>query len=301
MNPKMNINDIVGKYFRELKVIEYSNKSQNINTKGRMVTKHYYRCECNCGNKNYIAERQGLLHGTVRSCGCLSKKKNHGESKTRLYRVWTNMKDRCYNERNDEYTRYGGRGIRVCEEWVHNYRSFRDWSKSNGYNNKLTIDRIDNNKGYSPDNCKWATYEVQANNTSRNHLIEYKGETKTLSEWSKFLKISYTTLRKRFNDGWDTERAFTEKINIPKRNYHESILFIDNNIYLNTSYGILEGKLFSQYCKLNKSTIGKYFNYGYTADETLAHYSKTKNISIEDIVKNCKTLAQIPIDITSSS
>ena len=138
---------------------------------GYTKNKHIiWKCVCDCGNVIYET-RGNLMSGSVKSCGCERLKRistlnfKHGEShKTRLYRIWLNMNNRCCNERNPEYENYGGRGIVVCDEWKHNYPAFRDWALSNGYDDELTIDRINNDEGYRPDNCRWATLKQQANN-----------------------------------------------------------------------------------------------------------------------------------------
>lgn len=126
----------------------------------------------------------------------------------RLYHIWFDMKRRCYQKQNKRWEKYGGRGIKVCPEWVNNFQAFFDWSMANGYADNLTIDRIDMDGDYSPDNCRWADEIQQANNRSNNHYITYHGETKTMMEWSRELVVSYTTLRRRINAGWDIEKAF---------------------------------------------------------------------------------------------
>lgn len=133
----------------------------------------------------------------------------HGESRTRLFKIWDNMIQRCTNEKYPRYQNYGGRGISVCEEWKE-YTNFRDWAKTNGYSDQLTIDRIDNNKGYFPSNCRWTTYTAQNNNQRSNCLITYQGETNTMAEWSRKLGICYETLKARLKKHhWDVERAFS--------------------------------------------------------------------------------------------
>lgn len=128
--------------------------------------------------------------------------KHPPEGRTRLHRVWDNMKTRCYNPANKYYHRYGGRGITVCDEWRESFTAFKKWALSNGYANNLTLDRIDNNKGYFPDNCRWATQSQQMNNTSTTRFITIDGETKSLNEWSKISGVNPATIRKRIDSGY---------------------------------------------------------------------------------------------------
>lgn len=118
------------------------------------------------------------------------------------------MRTRCYSESHKSYPEYGGRGITVCDEWKNSSDSFIEWALENGYNDSLTLDRIDNNKGYSPNNCRWATMKEQANNTRKNVVIKYNGEEKTISQWADELGINRNTLSNRIKRGWSVERAF---------------------------------------------------------------------------------------------
>lgn len=129
----------------------------------------------------------------------------------RIYMIWFDMKRRCYQPQNKRYARYGGRGIKVCDEWL-NFQSFFDWSLTHGYQDALTIDRFDGDGDYCPGNCRWVDLTTQANNRTNNHYITYKGETKTMMEWSKELNINYSTLRGRINAGWDAEKAFNRPL-----------------------------------------------------------------------------------------
>lgn len=132
----------------------------------------------------------------------------HGESKTKLNKVWRNMKDRCYNPNNSRYSHYGLRGISVCKEWVHSYISFRDWANINGYSDGLSLDRIDNDGDYTPDNCRWVDSVIQNNNFSRNKMICYNGITLSISQWSKRLGISRNTLDYRIKKGMSLDISF---------------------------------------------------------------------------------------------
>lgn len=127
----------------------------------------------------------------------MKKREWHGESNTRLYQSWLNMKARCYYEKGREYGNYGGRGIVVCDEWKNSYITFRDWALANGYNDNLTLDRIDVNNCYCPSNCRWITNKQQQSNRRNNRIIEYKGKKYTLAQLSELLEINEKTLQKR--------------------------------------------------------------------------------------------------------
>ena len=135
---------------------------------------------------------------------------------SRLSCIFRGIKSRCYNPHHRYYAYYGGRGIKVCNEWFtphshEGFRAFKAWALENGYQEGLTIDRIDNDKGYSPDNCRWVTMLVQGNNRSYCHYITFNGVTKTLMEWSRELEIPYITLKQRLNKyGWPVEKALSK-------------------------------------------------------------------------------------------
>lgn len=196
-------NSIVGKRFGRLKVIEFShlkNKSS------------YWKCICDCGNEKVVC-RGALTSGDTISCGCFHKEHKaefgfkHGKTNTKLYGVWSGMVQRCTNPKASNYKRYGGRGIKICDEWRKNFVSFYDWAVTHGYKEGLSLDRIDVNGNYEPVNCRWATLEQQQNNMRNNHFIEYKGVTHTIAEWSRILKVNHETLRYRVthNDFSDFE------------------------------------------------------------------------------------------------
>ena len=157
----------------------------------------YWICKCDCGNIKSIRS-DCVKNGTTYSCGCACKtchEKIHGQSMTKLYHVWATMKHRCNNHNNKNYRNYGGRGIEVCDEWnkPDSYPIFYKWAIENGYKNGLTIDRINVNEGYNPNNCRWVTQSEQCNNQRRNVLLTYNGETLNLNQWAKKLKINKNT------------------------------------------------------------------------------------------------------------
>ena len=165
-----------------------------------------WRCRCDCGNE-FVTTTQNLRSGDTRSCGCLStetRQQNattHGGSGTKLYKIWKAMKKRCTNVNSSDYKYYGGKGVSVCPEWSDSFTAFRDWSENNGYRNGLTIDRIDNDKGYEPCNCRWVDMKSQCNNRSTNKYYTLDGVTHTISEWARISNIKYSTLYMRLLNG----------------------------------------------------------------------------------------------------
>jgi len=131
-------------------------------------------------------------------------------SKARLYNIWVRMKQRCFDPNTDDYKRYGGRGVTICEEWLR-FQYFHWWAVMNGYEDNLSIDRIDNDGNYEPGNCRWVSTSTQSRNKSNNHPITFRGEMKTLAEWSDILGIESSLLRYRLSH-WDIEKAFTYPI-----------------------------------------------------------------------------------------
>ena len=185
--------NLVGQRFGRLVVLE----DTKIMVPNRTQT--YQKCLCDCGNI-VIVPKSYLKSEHTRSCGCWVKEMHttHGLSQSRIYKVYSGMKKRCYDKNHKLYNRYGGRGITVCDEWAKDFMNFYNWSMANGYQDNLTIDRIDNNKGYSPDNCRWVTMLEQAQNTSKNVNITYKGKTQTISAWSRETGIPQNTISRRF-------------------------------------------------------------------------------------------------------
>lgn len=181
-------------------------------------------CRCDCGKEKSVL-RRSLISGNSKGCGCdrgenMAKVNTvHGMCNTRLYNIWKNMRKRCHSENSTSYKNYGGRGIFVCEEWRYSFENFKDWALENGYADDLTIDRVDVNGGYCPENCRWTTYKVQGRNRTCNILITYKGETKTLSEWSEIAGINWHTLYGRLKNNWDVEKAFTLEPIIGRNQY----------------------------------------------------------------------------------
>ena len=175
-------------------------------------------CKCECGNMKAVSAKH-LKHGDVKSCGCLPKEhaktlhkinETHGKSNTRLYQVWEGMKQRCRPTSKN----YGARGIKMCKEWE-NFEPFFEWAMSNGYDPgakrlQCTLDRIDVNGDYCPENCRWIDNLSQQNNRQDNHKITFNGETHTLAEWSRILHMKNETLIARIERyGWSVEKALS--------------------------------------------------------------------------------------------
>lgn len=176
-------------------------------------------CKCRCGTEKEVHKKH-LLSGNSTSCGCLRNQKSsermkannpcivkHNMHKTRLYGIWSNIKDRCYNSNNCKYQYYGGKGIKMCDEWQE-FIPFKEWALSNGYKEGLTIDRIDCDENYEPTNCRWITIQEQQYNKRSNHLLTYNGKTQTLTEWADERGIKRNTLDARINRSrWSIGRA----------------------------------------------------------------------------------------------
>ena len=175
----------------------------------------HWICQCKCGTIRSV-EQAALKHGRSKSCGCLqkedlaSRRTTHKRKPKRLYKTWSDMIQRTTNPNNSSYSRYGGREISVCEEWRQSFESFRDWALSSGYSDELTIDRIDNNKSYTPDNCRWTTRLRQSINRRNTIFVTLNGETYHLQEWSRRTGIPPETLRRRYLRGISAEKILAK-------------------------------------------------------------------------------------------
>lgn len=170
-------------------------------------------CKCDCGNIKEF-KSCNLYSGNSKSCGCLGSPGNtkHGDKNTRLYHIWKSMRERCNTTSCNSYKRYGGRGIKICPEWD-DYLLFKDWALKNGYKENLTIDRINVNGNYEPNNCRWATYKEQANNKTNNHFITFNGKTLTTAQWSEEIGINVNTIHRRIKKGLPIEKVLSPKKN----------------------------------------------------------------------------------------
>ena len=198
--------DLTGKVFERLTVI----KRHPDNIKG--VTR--WVCQCSCEEKTtVVAYGKNLQAGATRSCGCLKKEKStkHGLCLSSEYNIWTLIKNRCYNEKYARYKDYGGRGITMSKEWKESFESFyRDMGPRPSLEH--SINRLENDKGYSKDNCNWATQIEQQNNRSSNVYCEFDGEIKTLTEWCRELDLPYEKIRRRMHEGMNFEDAADDVI-----------------------------------------------------------------------------------------
>ena len=192
--------------FGRLVAIEHLGRQPKINRS------HYWKCICDCGTSR-IVQSSALIRGDTRSCGCLQREKarpagdrtrTHGLTGTTTYHIWDSMIQRCVNPARKDYWRYGGSGITVCEKW----RKFEQFLADMGERPEgKTLDRKDNEKGYSKDNCRWATSFEQSRNRTDNRLLAYQGETKCLADWAEQVGLKQITLSSRLRYGWSVERA----------------------------------------------------------------------------------------------
>ena len=215
----MNFKDLTGQKFNRLTAIKYLGESK-------------WLCKCDCGKETVVLS-SCLKTNHTKSCGCLKLEKtrqmgqnfgkltgiknrkyknlSYSKDQSKIYGSWNKMIQRCKNK-NDIH--YGGRGITVCQEWL-NFENFYYWSIDNGYKIGLTIDRINNNGNYEPNNCRWTTRKEQNRNKSDNIKLTYNNKTFCLMDWSKLTGLNYSCLRKRYQKGWDIEKMLTT----PSKNY----------------------------------------------------------------------------------
>ena len=192
--------DLVGNRYGRLTVIE-----QNGRTKYKNVL---WKCKCDCGNFTTVASNK-LLQGKTKSCGCLASElkskraTKHGLTKDgkkpRTFIIWNGMKARCLNENSINFHRYGGRGVKICDEWLV-FENFHNWALSNGYSDDLTLDRINNDGNYEPENCRWIKWEKNLIMQSRYTILTVNGVTKSLSAFAKLIGKDRNYLRRYYNE-----------------------------------------------------------------------------------------------------
>lgn len=176
--------------------------------KGKSRAARWY-CKCDCGGEHEVVAHS-LKSGVTTHCGCSDGNKTHGGYKTKLYKRWVAMRQRCRNPNCSEYRNYGARGIAICREWDEDFVAFRDWALSNGYRDDLEIDRVDNDKGYSPENCRFIDRVGNANNLRKNRRYRFRGKDYTIAELARLTGAPYGSLRNRLVEmGMDVETALS--------------------------------------------------------------------------------------------
>lgn len=215
--------DFIGKKFNRLTVLD--EEVRRIGKYNKCV--HFFKCQCDCGKITHTRKFY-VIHGRVKSCGCYSREKvaernlKHGQAKhgknTNLYRRWVSMRSRCKCEFPSIYKNYGSRGISVCKEWDKSFEAFAEWAINNGYREDLTLDRIDVNGNYEPDNCRWITNAEQQNNRRDNVIIEIDGEEHNITEWIRLKGLNEGTIKCRiYGYGWDPKEAITTPVLTEKK------------------------------------------------------------------------------------
>lgn len=204
--------NLIGQRFGRLTVVEELPERKC----GHVV----WLCKCDCGNYTKVTT-SNLRSGCILSCRCYSKEltkeihTTHGGRKTKLFGVWSVMRQRCNNANSKSYHNYGLRGIKVCDEWQNDFSAFQKWALYNGYEEGLTIDRINNDGNYEPSNCRWVSRKVQGNNTRRNILITIGDERKTLKQWCEYYNLDYNSTKRKVNLGVPVKEVMCISDNVP--------------------------------------------------------------------------------------
>lgn len=209
--------DVTGQRFGRLTAIDYNDGK--------------WRCQCDCGNVVY-RKHQDLIHSKEPSCGCYLKegiRRKHGKSNTSIFHIWSNMIRRCHDPKNRAYSNYGGRGIKVCDRWLHSFENFLA-DMGERPSKEYSIDRIDNSGDYCPENCRWATIKQQANNTRRNINITHNGVSHTLTEWCEILNVDNRKAHRRYQSGLSFREIFSKDNLIANRRRYtdEQVRFMRN-------------------------------------------------------------------------
>lgn len=252
----------LNKKYNEWTIVKFSHKDKHNHL--------FFECVCSCGNKNII-DLFSLKYNRskcCKQCGYKKIKGKHNLSHSRIYRIFNHIKQRCLNPNDSKYKDYGGRGIKICKEWEDNFINFYNWSIANGYEENLSIDRIDNNGNYEPKNCRWVTNIEQQNNKRNNHIITYNNKEYTISNFCKKFNLNERLVRQRIN-----VYGYEE----PEKLLKKDLRGMKKRIYKATLNGIT--KYVSEWCEefnLNKRTIySRITKYGYTPEEALT--KKLKN------------------------
>lgn len=268
------IKDLTGKQFGKLKVLGYAGLDKHF--------KSTWWCQCSCENKTIkIIVGTELSKRNTQSCGCLIIEKNKARQidnglrspDNRVYRIYRGMKDRCYNENGKDYSHYGGRGITICEEWLNDFSEFYKWAAHAGYKDNLTIDRIEVDKNYSPDNCRWTTTAVQNKNKTTSIKVIYNNQEWILKDLVDMLGLtdSYDTIKQRIViHNWDVEKAIHKPIEIK----NQKQIFIKTII--NEFYNYKHNISMKEFC--NKYNIKKYSIYTWLKQNDIIDLLKNNNI-----------------------
>lgn len=200
--------DLAGHVFGRLTAVEDVGKNKH--------GKRLWKCKCQCGTSVDVPAGN-LQSGNTKSCGCFQKEntsaysKTHGFRGSKLYHVYSGMVDRCTRENHKSYAYYGGRGIFVCQEWLEDRSRFFEWAMANGYKEGLTLDRVENDGPYAPDNCRWVDRFAQCSNTRDNVMLTYQGKTQHAMAWARELGLDPNNIWRRKREGWSDEDALTSK------------------------------------------------------------------------------------------
>lgn len=206
--------DLKGQKINKLLVLEFfENKNKRT----------YWKCLCDCGNIKEILGTH-LVQGKTKSCGCYNSEKASQSCKNRtiipnkrIMYIWQSMKQRCYKEDSISYKNYGAKGIKICNEWLNNPKVFYDWAINNGYEERLTIDRINNNGDYEPNNCRWTDWETQMRNTKHNIIINYQGETNCVKYFIDKYKLNQFAIYSRLKRNWSVKDAIEKPVKERRR------------------------------------------------------------------------------------
>lgn len=234
---KYDLPEWIGQRFGMLTVLE----PVRFKTKDGRNTYWYWKVRCDCGNEKVMRPIY-IVNGQTVSCGCYAKTKKscvtHGESHTYLHNIWCGMNNRC-NPNHKDSENYGGRGIRVCDEWS-SYEAFADWARNNGYEEGLSIERKDVNGNYCPENCTWIPLEKQARNRRTTHWVEWQGREMSLAEAAEISGLPYKQVHARLKSGWSLEEALTKPLCDPyaRSELHEKCdeLGLDYHVVYNRIY-----------------------------------------------------------------
>lgn len=245
-----NFKDISGQRFGMLTVTSEYEARRDKNGKSYI----YWKCICDCGREIWTRGTT-LRYGTVKSCNHHNKcNLKHGMVNSRLYRIYYDMKQRCLNPKNTAYEYYGGRGITICDEWLgeNGFINFSKWALSNGYDDELTIDRINTNGNYGPDNCRWADIHTQMMNRRNSLFIEHNGKSEAIMDIAQRHSLSTTTVKRRIDKGWDEKDIVLET---PK----------ERKVYYEGKYYSL--KELAQKTGISYNTLQSRYNKNFTDEE----------------------------------